>query len=101
MDTESRQGWLTGLLTGWGIKESWAKIIVGALVGALTAAGVLSNTSCSAIGGSAITLTSPTYGSITVTLPSKDMTVAEAKAAVAEATPDAEHDGTVVQSSDK
>lgn len=36
--------WLTGLLTGWGIKDSWAKLIAGAVVGALTAAGLL--TSC-------------------------------------------------------
>ncbi len=33
--------WLAGLLTGWGIKESWAKIIAGALAGALAAAGFL------------------------------------------------------------
>ncbi len=37
-------GWLAGLLTGWGIKDSWAKLIAGAVVGALTAAGLL--TSC-------------------------------------------------------
>lgn len=36
--------WLTSLLTGWGIKESWAKIIAGAIVGGLAAAGFL--TSC-------------------------------------------------------
>ena len=35
-------GWLTGLLTGWGIKESWAKLIAGAVVGARAAAGLLS-----------------------------------------------------------
>lgn len=33
-------GWLTGLLTGWGLRESWAKIAAGVLVGA--AAGGLS-----------------------------------------------------------
>lgn len=39
--------WLTGLLTGWGIKESWAKIIAGALIGAAVAAGVLTLDGCS------------------------------------------------------
>lgn len=38
--------WLTGLLAGWGIKESWAKVLAGALIGALVAAGVL--TGCTA-----------------------------------------------------
>lgn len=39
--------WLTGLLTGWGIKESWAKILAGAIIGAAVAAGVLTLPSCS------------------------------------------------------
>lgn len=44
MDTQKKQyGWLAGLLTGWGIKESWAKVIAGAVVGALAAAGLLSS----------------------------------------------------------
>ena len=38
--------WLAGLLTGWGVKESWAKIIAGAIIGALCAAGVLTSTGC-------------------------------------------------------
>ncbi len=38
--------WLAGLLTGWGVKESWAKIIAGAIIGALAAAGVLTSTGC-------------------------------------------------------
>lgn len=38
--------WLTGLLTGWGISESWAKIIAGAIIGALIAAGALTATGC-------------------------------------------------------
>lgn len=33
--------WLAGLLTGWGIKESWAKLIAGAIIGACAAAGLL------------------------------------------------------------
>jgi hypothetical protein len=42
MNTNKEQhNWLTGLLTGWGIKESWAKLIAGAVVGALAAAGLL------------------------------------------------------------
>ncbi len=35
--------WLTGLLSGWGIRESWAKIIAGALIGAASAIGWLSS----------------------------------------------------------
>ncbi len=42
MNTNKEQhNWLTGLLTGWGIKESWAKLIAGAIIGACTAAGLL------------------------------------------------------------
>lgn len=45
MNTKEKQySWLAGLLTGWGIKESWAKLIAGAIIGALAAAGLL--TSC-------------------------------------------------------
>ncbi len=36
-----KASWLAGLLTGWGIKESWAKIIAGAIIGAAAAAGLL------------------------------------------------------------
>lgn len=43
---KEKAGWLTGVLTGWGIKESWAKIIAGAIIGALIAAGVITSTSC-------------------------------------------------------
>lgn len=42
--TKETHSWLAGLLTGWGIKEAWAKLIAGAVVGALAAAGLL--TSC-------------------------------------------------------
>ena len=42
MNTNKEQpNWLTGLLTGWGIKESWAKLIAGAIIGAAAAAGLL------------------------------------------------------------
>lgn len=43
---KEKAGWLTSLLTGWGIKESLAKIIAGAIIGALAAAGVLTATGC-------------------------------------------------------
>lgn len=47
MNTQKQKyTWLTGLLTGWGIKESWAKLIAGMVIGALAAAGLL--TSCTA-----------------------------------------------------
>lgn len=45
---KQKLNWLTGLLTGWGIKESWAKLIAGAVLGALAALGVLSQSSCTA-----------------------------------------------------
>lgn len=41
-----KMSWLAGLLTGWGIKESWAKIIAGAVIGALAAAGLLASEGC-------------------------------------------------------
>lgn len=49
-NTNEKASWLTGLLSGWGIKESWAKIIAGAIIGALGAAGLL--TGCSSDQGS-------------------------------------------------
>ncbi len=42
MKTNDTSNWLASLLSGWGIRESWAKIIAGALAGALAAAGYLS-----------------------------------------------------------
>ena len=42
-NAKETHSWLTGLLTGWGIKESWAKLSAGAVVGALAAAGLLSS----------------------------------------------------------
>ena len=29
--------WLNSLLTGWGLKESWAKVLTGAIIGAIIA----------------------------------------------------------------
>lgn len=43
---KEKASWLASLLTGWGVKESWAKIIAGAVIGALLAAGVLTSTGC-------------------------------------------------------
>lgn len=43
---QQKHTWLTSLLTGWGIKESWAKVLAGAVIGALAACGLL--TSCTA-----------------------------------------------------
>lgn len=48
MDNKKTHTWLTGLLTGWGVKESWAKILAGAVLGALCAAGVLTLDGCTA-----------------------------------------------------
>jgi hypothetical protein len=45
--TKNAHTWLTGLLTGWGIKESWAKVLAGAIIGAAIAAGVLTLHGCS------------------------------------------------------
>ncbi len=44
MNANDKTSWLAGLISGWGIKEVWAKIIAGAIIGALGAAGFL--TSC-------------------------------------------------------
>lgn len=45
--TKNAHTWLTGMLTGWGLRESWAKLVAGAVVGALVAAGVLQLSGCS------------------------------------------------------
>jgi hypothetical protein len=46
MSNKDKYTWLTSLLTGWGVKESWAKVLAGAIIGALVAAGVLALDSC-------------------------------------------------------
>lgn len=38
--------WLTSLLTGWGIKRSWAQYIAAAVVGAVAAVIALSQAGC-------------------------------------------------------
>ena len=47
MNNKEKYTWLTSLLTGWGVKKSWAKVLAGAIIGGLVAAGVLSVSSCS------------------------------------------------------
>lgn len=44
---KEKASWLDGLLHGWGIKESWAKVIAGAIIGAAVAAGLLSGCTAS------------------------------------------------------
>lgn len=46
---KERANWLAGLLTGWGMKESWAKVIAGAIIGALAAVGVLTLDGCTPV----------------------------------------------------
>lgn len=45
---EKAVSWLASLLTGWGIKESWAQYIAAAVVGAVAAVLVLAQGSCTA-----------------------------------------------------
>lgn len=46
MSNKTKYTWLTSVLTGWGVKECWAKVIAGAIIGALCAAGVLALDGC-------------------------------------------------------
>ncbi len=46
---EEAAGFLMGLLTGWGLPQTWAKVITGAVIGALAALGVMSQSSCSSM----------------------------------------------------
>ena len=36
-DKQEKFNWLKSLLTGWGVKEVWAKLIAGAIIGAMAA----------------------------------------------------------------
>lgn len=38
---DEKASWLVGLLTGWGIRKSWAKLLAGAILGAVSAFGTL------------------------------------------------------------
>lgn len=46
--TEEKSNWLTNFITGFGVPANWAKVIAGAIIGALAAAGVLTLDSCTA-----------------------------------------------------
>lgn len=46
MNNDEKTSWLAGLLTGWGIKAIWAKVIAGAVIGALAALYAATSTSC-------------------------------------------------------
>lgn len=48
-DSKETVNWLVDVFTGWGLRESWAKIAAGAIVGALVAAGLLSMTACTPV----------------------------------------------------
>ena len=41
-------GWVTGLLTGWGIPGTIARILAGAIIGAIATAATLTGTGCTA-----------------------------------------------------
>lgn len=43
---EKAAGWLTGLITGWGVPGTVAKVIAGAIVGAVAAWYVATCTGC-------------------------------------------------------
>ena len=60
---EKNYTWLTSLLTGWGLKETWAKLVAGAIIGALCACGFL--TSCSDITPSQIYSAHELYHNVT------------------------------------
>ena len=44
---EQKAGWLAGVLTGWGVPGSIARILAGAIVGALAAIAAMSQSGCS------------------------------------------------------
>lgn len=46
MSNKEKYTWITSVLTGWGVKECWAKVIAGAVLGALCAAGMLALDGC-------------------------------------------------------
>ena len=46
-EEKNNNGWLASFLAGFGVPANWAKIIAGAIIGALAAAGVLTQEGCS------------------------------------------------------
>lgn len=43
---EKASGFLSGLLTGWGLPANWARIIAGAVIGAIAAYFAATSTGC-------------------------------------------------------
>ena len=41
-------GFVAGLLTGWGVPANWARIITGAIIGAVAAIAAMTGTGCTA-----------------------------------------------------
>lgn len=46
--TEEKKSWIAETLAGFGVPANWAKVIAGAIIGALAAAGLLTLDSCTA-----------------------------------------------------
>lgn len=46
--TEKAAGFLSGILTGWGVPANWARVITGAIIGAVAAYVTLTQTGCTA-----------------------------------------------------
>lgn len=46
--TEKAAGFISGLLTGWGVPANWARVITGAIIGAVAAYVTLTQSSCTA-----------------------------------------------------
>lgn len=46
--TTQAAGWVTNLLTGWGIPGTIARILAGAIIGAICAAYAITGTGCTA-----------------------------------------------------
>ncbi len=42
-------GFVTGLFTGWGVPANWARVIAGAIVGAMAAIVAMLGTGCTAV----------------------------------------------------
>lgn len=47
-EKEPKRSWIEAFLTGLGVPANWAKVLAGAIIGALAAAGLLSQNGCTA-----------------------------------------------------
>lgn len=45
---EKAAGFISGLLTGWGVPANWARVITGAIIGAVAAYVTLTQAGCTA-----------------------------------------------------